>query len=298
MIFGPIFGSISKSIALTVGSSINTTGQGSSSSGLPNQVAQGAQYPSYQDFLAFTKQYAEEPSFPNLFSVHFAAPRVLQNNLTIRGGSQTTRLDPGQGKMRDLLNFYCQSVNLPSKQVTTGAVVDVGAAKKFATAAAYSQLNMTFIISKSQQTRAFFERWVSRMVPDANQYTEFYDNYVCPALRVYKWERGGGQLLSNNPRLSGVVRRTGDPIPLAARAHRVTAMYEIRNCYPYNIGSVQLNNDSSRAMTLTVAFLYERYRVMVEDDYTDDGRFRIASNITEQDSFLPQLINNQGVGTY
>ena len=75
-------------------------------------------------------------------------------------------------------------------------------------------------------------------------------------------------------------------------------MYEIRNCYPYNIGSVQLNNDSSRAMTLTVAFLYERYRVMVEDDYTDDGRFRIATNKNDQDNFLPQLINQQGISGY
>ena len=254
------------------------------------QVFQEAQYPSYQEFLAFTKEFNEHPSFGNLFSVHFAAPRVLMNNASDTLGSRTRRLDPGQGKMRDLLNMYCQSVNLPSKQVTTGSTVNVGTAVKYATASAYSQMNMSFIIPRSQQTRAFFERWVSRMAPDSNQYTEFYDNYVCPTLRVYKFERGGGDYVYTDPKLIGALRRAGDPF-LLARKYKVTAMYEIRNCFPYNIGSVQLNNDTSRAMTLTVGFLYERYRVLVEDPFTDDGRFRHRPNSDGSGNFLPELVN-------
>ena len=186
MVFGSIFTALNQ-IAGTVVEN--------STSGLPNEEAA---YPSYQEFLAFSKKYDQQPSFSNLFSVHFSPPRILQNNLTIKGGSKTLRLNPGEPKMRDLLNLYCQSVNMPSKQVTTGSAVNVGAAVKYATAAAYSQLNMSFIMPKSQQTRIFFERWVSRMVPDANQMSEFYDNYVCPALRIYKWERGGGDFISND----------------------------------------------------------------------------------------------------
>ena len=43
-----------------------------------------AQYPSYQEFLAFSKKEENHPSYTNLFSVHFAAPRLLQSNLGIR----------------------------------------------------------------------------------------------------------------------------------------------------------------------------------------------------------------------
>ena len=125
---------------------------------------------------------------------------------------------------------------------------------------------------------------------------EFYDNYICPTLRVYKWERGGGDYVSNDSKLMGFVNKIGDPL-LLARKHKVTAMFEIRNIFPYNIGSVQLNNDSSRAMTLTVGFLYERYRVAVEDDFTDEGRFKFRQNTTQASDFLPQLFNT-GTGTY
>ena len=257
---------------------------------------EAAQYPSYQEFLAFSKQQDNHPSFGNLFSVHFASPRVLQNSGNIQGGSKTTNLISETGDLSKLLNFYCQSVNLPSKQITTGAVTNVGSTVKYATASAYSQLNMTFIMPKSQQTRIFFERWVSRMVPDSNQMAEFYDNYICPTLRVYKWERGGGDYVSNDSKLMGFVNKIGDPL-LLARKHKVTAMFEIRNIFPYNIGSVQLNNDSSRAMTLTVGFLYERYRVAVEDDFTDEGKFKFRQNTTQASDFLPQLINT-GTGTF
>ena len=58
-----------------------------------------------------------------------------------------------------------------------------------------------------------------------------------------------------------------------------------------------MNNDSSRAMTLTVGFLYERYRVAVEDDFTDEGKFKFRQNTTQASDFLPQLINT-GTGTF
>ena len=48
---------------------------------------QQAQYPSYQEFLAFSKQEENHPSYTNLFSVHFAPPRILTNILGDNGGS-------------------------------------------------------------------------------------------------------------------------------------------------------------------------------------------------------------------
>ena len=234
---------------------------------------QAAQYPSYQEFLAFSKQQDNHPSFGNLFSVHFASPRVLQNTDNIQGGSKSKNLISETGDLSKLLNFYCQSVNLPSKQVTTGAVTNVGSATKYATSAAYSQLNMTFIMPQSQYTRAYFERWVSRMVPDSNQYVDFFDNYVCPSIRVYKFERGNGEPVNNDPDMITALRESGTPV-LIAKKYRITSIIDIRNAFPYNIGSVQLNNDASRAMTLTVGFLYERYRVTTAQEFTDEGKFK------------------------
>ena len=76
------------------------------------QAFQEAQYPSYQEFLAFTKEFNEHPSFGNLFSVHFAAPRVLMNNASDTLGSRTRRLDPGQGKATFVFGLCFSSLDL------------------------------------------------------------------------------------------------------------------------------------------------------------------------------------------
>ena len=42
---------------------------------------------------------------------------------------------------------------------------------------------------------------------------------------------------------------------------------ELRNVFPYNIGSIQLNNSAARSMTLTIGFFFERYRFFAEQDF-------------------------------
>ena len=233
-----------------------------------------AQYPSYQEFLAFSKKEENHPSFTNLFSVHFAPPRILTNILGVQGGSKSKRLNPNIGNLRDNLNYYANSVNLPSKQMTTGSFLSVGSAIKYATGTAYSQMNISFIMPRSQYIRSFFEQWTTRISADSNQYVEYYDDYVCPSLTIWKWERNMGGKVTEDEKLAAYLKDSTLP-QMIARKYRVTAVWEMRNAFPFNIGSVQLNNDSARAMTLTVGMMYERYRMLVEDDFSDPGSYQV-----------------------
>ena len=233
-----------------------------------------AQYPSYQEFLAFSKKEENHPSFTNLFSVHFAPPRILTNILGVQGGSKSKRLNPNIGDLRDNLNYYANSVNLPSKQMTTGSFLSVGSAIKYATGTAYSQMNISFIMPRSQYIRSFFEQWTTRISADSNQYVDYYDDYVCPSLTIWKWERNMGGKVTEDEKLASYLKDSTLP-QMIARKYRVTAVWEMRNAFPFNIGSVQLNNDSARAMTLTVGMMYERYRMLVEDDFSDPGSYQV-----------------------
>jgi len=232
-----------------------------------------AQYPSYQEFLAFSNKEENHPSFTNLFSVHFAPPRLLTSVLgpTI-GGSKSKRLNPAGVDLRTNLNYYANSVNLPSKQMTSGSFLSVGSSIKYATGTAYSQMNISFIMPRSQYIRSFFEEWTTRISSDANQYVEFYDDYVCPSLTIWKWERNMGGKVTEDERMRAYLKDSTLP-KMIARKYRVTAVWEMRNVFPFNIGSIQLNNDTARAMTLTVGLLYERYRMIVEDDFSDPGQY-------------------------
>ena len=161
-----------------------------------------------------------------------------------------------------LLDYYCDTVNLPSKQVSTGQIVTQGASYKYPTGSAFSQINMTFKMPQNQYTRMLFERWIALMRNDADQYTDYYDDIVAPYVRIIKWERGGGNSVHQYNDNGALSQQDNNAVvtPDSYRKHRVTACWELREVFPYNIGSVQLNNMESRVMTVTVGFYYSRYR--------------------------------------
>lgn len=228
---------------------------------------ESARYNSFQEFISFSKEKDNHPSTTNLFSVSFATPPVLRQG---GGYASSNKMQVENTDLSLLLDYYADSVNLPSKQVTTSQVPYVGAPFKYATNTTYSQINITFKMPRSQYSRNFFEKWTSAMAPDSEQYTRYYQDYVCPELVIYKWERGGGDYVYTDPKLIRALREAGNDF-LLARKYDLTACWRLANVYPYNIGSVQLDNSQSKLMTLTVGFYYERYRFYTKDQFDDPG---------------------------
>ena len=267
-----------------------------------------AQYPSFQEFLSRTKGKDNAPSFTNLFSVRFVSPKMLQRpNISYPAGfvgpipenppSSGFDVNQSSNDLNWLLDYYADTVNLPSKQITTSQTPYVGSPFKYATNTAYSQISINFRMPRSQYSRNYFERWTTMMASDSEQYTRYYDEYVSPKMMVYKWERGGGGLAVTDPELIAAIRASGSADALLARKYQLTAAWELRNLYPYNIGSVQLNNSNAQTMTLSVGFYYERYRFYTADQFdTDTINYitlpAIADNVTTNSTS-----NNQSVLT-
>ena len=238
---------------------------------IPNP--QGARYPSFQEFISRTKGRDNSPSFTNLYSVRFMSPSMMRTYTPTNflGPVQTEKFDIGSTNDLDwLLDYYADTVNLPSKQVTTSQTPYVGSPFKYATNTAYSQISINFRMPRSQYSRNFFERWTTLMASDSEQYTRYYNDYVCPKMMIYKWERGGGGLAVSDPELIASIRESGSADMLLARKYQLTAAWELRNLYPYNIGSIQLNNSNAQTMTLSVGFYYERYRFYTADRFDHD----------------------------
>jgi len=262
-----------------------------------------AQYPSFQEFLARTKGKDNAPSFTNLFSVRFQSPPMMQYSAPATGPVQEnppgSRFDVNQSgnDLHWLLDFYADTVNLPSKQITTSQTPYVGSPFKYATNTAYSQISINFRMPRSQYSRNFFERWTTLMASDSEQYTRYYKDYVSPKMMVYKWERGGGGLAVSDPELIASIRASGNADILLARKYQLTAAWELRNLYPYNIGSVQLNNSNAQTMTVSVGFYYERYRFYTADQFDNDTIQYITLPANADNVTTNSTSNNQSVLT-
>ena len=263
---------------------------------IPNP--QGARYPSFQEFISRTKGRDNSPSFTNLYSVRFMSPNMMRTYTPANflGPVQTEKFDIGSTNDLDwLLDYYADTVNLPSKQVTTSQTPYVGSPFKYATNTAYSQISINFRMPRSQYSRNFFERWTTLMASDSEQYTRYYDDYVCPKMMIYKWERGGGDLAVTDPAILRSIRESGTVDALVARKYQLTAAWELQNLYPYNIGSVQLNNQNAQTMTMSVGFYYERYRFFTQDQF-DTNTIRYLTVGSNLDNNTDQSTsNNQSV---
>lgn len=231
---------------------------------IPQSIRDSGGYMYQEEMFSLLQSANYSPSLTNLWYLRFNTPDNFDK-------FDVKRFDNlGNGKTHKVLNYYAQAVNLPSKQLTTGQVSNVGVPYKYATGQAFSQISITFVVPRNQLTRAIFERWVSSITSDSDQYVDYYENYVCPELRIFKYELGSGtradEVIDSNA--SSLVRRmtlggnksTQRRLREKQRMPKLRSVYELRNIFPTNIGSMQLNNTEPRLSTFTVSFSYERYK--------------------------------------
>ena len=238
------------------------------------------------EFMSFAMDKDTHPATNNRYSVSFAGPAVFRNSLLL-----ANRLGPDQRDNAKLLNFYADNVNLPSKQVTTGTVTNVGSTVNYATSSTFSQISIDFLMPRNHKTRMIFERWISLMSSDANQFTDYYDNYVCPHLYIYKWERGGGpefQIPENWQKILKAQNIDPEDV-LKYKDDKLVGVYDIRNVFPQNIGSMTLTNAQAGTLSMNVSFLYERYRFYGDRDLDFAGKpYRTIDSTDSNNPSPPQ----------
>jgi len=239
-----------------------------------NRSQIGAPRTRLSEFYAWSKGNDNHPSTNNRWSISFATPNIFKSGKYL----SAARYFLETGENRDMLNYYADNVQLPSKQVTTGSVTNVGSTYNYATSSTFSQISIDFIMPRSHKTRMIFEKWISLMSSDSNQYTDYYDDYVCPNLVIYKWERGGGAEFSIPEDFKKILRSLGiseDDIA-KYKDDQLVGVYDVRNAFPYNISGSALSNNNAGLTTMNVQFYYERYRFYGQPKFEDEGRASLA----------------------
>tara|TARA_B100001250_G_scaffold401345_1_gene413088 strand:+ start:153 stop:887 length:735 start_codon:yes stop_codon:yes gene_type:complete len=220
---------------------------------------------SFRRFQDIVATGAKEPALGNLYSVEFGVPRIF------------TRMEGYQhnpGEYYEAINYYADNVTIPSRNVTTGEVKNFGIQRTYATGQTQNELTITFLVTKDQWHRNFYEKWMNTMAPDSENRVGFYDDYTTDVF-VRKWERGSN-LLSKT-------RKAG--IDYYGRLNKAVGVYRFVGVYPYNMGTLEFGNANGDVMKLTITFKYERYRfttkVEKNKDWTQDHVVSERSSVAE-----------------
>ena len=263
--------------------------------------------PRIQTMMSLLNKQETAPATTNLFAIEFATPSVFRDYATDNDFKYLEK-----GKSANMLNYYASAINLPSKQLTTGQITTIGVPYKYATGQAFSQINITFVIPKTQITKTIFERWVSAITGDGDQYVEYYEDYVCDTLRIYKFEKGSGQPARNSdvPMDRSILNKVtvGDTRSKqnsyrnskngGLRLPELMSVTELRNVFPTNIGSSQLNNMEPRLLTFTVSFSYERYKHYPRASVDTNQARKVTTDGPKQDSTSLRDFKNYDFGVF
>lgn len=182
---------------------------------------------SFKDFRdTIGRSAGSMPMTSNLYQVNLSAPPIFRTNI----------YDPVKViEATRTVDYYANSITLPSRAVTTGELNNVGQIRRFATGQTASEINIQFIVTRDQRHRYFFEQWLNHTASDSDNTVGFYDDYVID-MEILKFENG-------------------------PEGHQQTAAYKLYGAFPFNVGQLELNNEQTNLVQLDVAFYFERYRM-------------------------------------
>ena len=194
-----------------------------------------------------------EPSRNNLFEIVMSIPIVLQPGAVALPSTAWLDSDANGRNIRKNISLFATSVTVPSRNVATTEVHVHGMNRCYASGQSPTDLDITFLVTKDNQHRAFFEQWMHNCASDADNTVGFYDQYVTQ-LQIVKWESGSNTWLNKQE------GEGSDRVDYRFRMNQATAVYKCFGVFPKNIGTMTLNNDARSLLELNIQFQMERYR--------------------------------------
>ena len=222
--------------------------------GTPTVVDQLNYSPNY--FQTFQEAVALghlEPARNNLFEIVMSVPIVLQPAAVAYPAQAWLDSDANGRNIRKNISLFATSVTVPSRNIATTEVHVHGMNRSYASGQSPTDLDITFLVTKDNQHRAFFEQWMHNCASDADNTVGFYDQYVTE-LQIVKWESG------SNTWLNKIVGEGSDRTEYKFRMNQATAVYKCYGVFPKNIGTMTLNHEARSLLELNIQFQMERYR--------------------------------------
>ena len=194
-----------------------------------------------------------EPARNNLFEIVMSVPIVLQPAAVAYPAQAWLDSDANGRNIRKNISLFATSVTVPSRNIATTEVHVHGMNRSYASGQSPTDLDITFLVTKDNQHRAFFEQWMHNCASDADNTVGFYDQYVTE-LQIVKWESG------SNTWLNKIIGEGSDRTEYKFRMNQATAVYKCYGVFPKNIGTMTLNNEARSLLELNIQFQMERYR--------------------------------------
>jgi hypothetical protein len=205
---------------------------------------------SFNRFDEFRARVAGDPGWNPATSNLFGVTLSLPTSSTFK--SIKDKIGTNDSDISEHVNLLATEVSLPSRQLTTSEGRSFGAMYRYVTGTSFSEITISFLMTKDLWIRVFFERWMNYITDDTSNFVMTPDQYQ-GVLRISKWENGSNVVLRKKDNEGKVLGET--------RLKTCTGNWIIQGCFPFNISTMTLNNEETNLLRCDVSFYYERYRM-------------------------------------
>ena len=181
------------------------------------------------------------PAYGDRYHIAFSPPSAV--------ATEATAIMQHEGTMSvtNRLSWLCDTINIPSRSLTTTEFRTYGLPVKRPYGSVYTESQMEFLCTRNMGEKKFFDAWLNYIFNNRSYDMAYYDNYRTD-IDIYHLDRSASD---------------------ASDLSKSTYHIKLIAAYPTLVGEVSMNHTATEILKIPITFTYKKY-VHAEDKFAND----------------------------
>ena len=171
------------------------------------------------------------PAFGDRYHVAFTAPDGVKEEANAYLAFENV------SKITDRLSWLCDTINIPSRSLTTTEFRTYGLPVKRPYGSVYTESQMEFLCTRNMGEKKFFDAWLNYIFNNNSYDIAYYDNYKTN-IDIYHFDRS---------------------VSTASDLSKSTYHIKLIEAYPTLVGEVSMNHTATEILKIPITFTYKKY---------------------------------------
>ena len=171
------------------------------------------------------------PAYGDRYHVTFTAP----TGVAAEAASYLS--DENVSSVTSRLSWLCDTINIPSRSLTTTEFRTYGLPVKRPYGSVYTESQMEFLCTRNMGEKKFFDAWLNYIFNNNSYDIAYYDNYRTN-IDIYHFDRS-----------------VSDANDLSKSTYHIT----LEEAYPTLVGEVSMNHTATEILKIPITFTYKKY---------------------------------------
>ena len=171
------------------------------------------------------------PAYGDRYHVSFKAPDGVINEANAYLATENTE------KITSRLSWLCDTINIPSRSLTTTEFRTYGLPVKRPYGSVYTESQMEFLCTRNMGEKKFFDAWLNYIFNNRTYDMAYYDNYWTD-IDIYHFDRS---------------------VSDANDLDKSTYHIKLEEAYPTLVGEVSMNHTATEILKIPITFTYKKY---------------------------------------